>query len=191
MKTHYVAEDAREDRLFILAKSTEYFNEPFTGIPRDFWTTLSDRTNLTAYSTAEDDESLVKEGGHTFGVPDGIESLGRITKAEFEVQMARAKVMLGLGRPYISPSVYSALYVSLSSTMLDADYHRRCQGTPVVIPYFRGVAVPSGWKLFDGQYSQHGPAAAIGPPYVYSYDYTNMTDMVDKINTAASTPIRR
>lgn len=134
MKTHYVAKDAREDRLFILAKSTEYFNEPFTGIPRDFWTTLSDRTNLTAYSTAEDDESLVKEGGHTFGVPDGIESLGRITKAEFEVQMARAKVMLGLGRPYISPSVYSALYVSLSSTMLDADYRTGVKERPSLFP---------------------------------------------------------
>ncbi|KAI5452662.1 hypothetical protein NCC49_000411 [Naganishia albida] len=175
MKTHYVAESAREDRIFILAKSTEYFNEPFTGIPRDFWVSLGDQTNLTAYSTAEDDENLVREGGHVLGVPEGIESLGRVSKAEFEVQLARSKVMLGLGRPYISPSVYSAL----------------CQGTPVVIPYFRGVAVPQGWKLFDGQYSQHGPAAAIGAPYVYSYDYTNMTDMVSKINAAASTPIGR
>lgn len=60
-----------------------------------------------------------------------------------------------------------------------------------MIPYFRGVAVPHGWKLFDGQYHQHGPAAAIGPPYVYSYAYDNMTDLVEKINMAASTPIER
>lgn len=191
MKTHYVAESAREDRLFILAKSTEYFNEPFTGIPRDFWVSLGDQTNLTAYSTAEDDENLVREGGHVLGVPEGIESLGRVSKAEFEVQLARSKVMLGLGRPYISPSVYSALYVCSFIQRSLADHYRRCQGTPVVIPYFRGVAVPQGWKLFDGQYSQHGPAAAIGAPYVYSYDYTNMTDMVSKINAAASTPIGR
>jgi hypothetical protein len=67
----------------------------------------------------------------------------------------------------------------------------RCQGTPVVIPYFRGVAVPKGWKMFDGQYHQHGPAAAIGPPYVYSYDWDNTTDLVEKVKMAASNPIER
>lgn len=111
MKTRFADEEMREDRLFILAKSTEYFNEPFTGIPRSFWSTLIEMTNLTAYSTAEDDPNLMKdkEVAHVFGVPEGIESLGLVSKAEFEVQLARAKLMLGLGRPYISPSVYSAL----------------------------------------------------------------------------------
>ena len=111
MKTRFTDEESREDRLFILAKSTEYYNEPFTGIPRSFWPTLTGQTNLTAYSTAEDDPNLIKdkEATHIFGVPEGIESLGIVSKAEFEVQLARAKLMLGLGRPYISPSVYSAL----------------------------------------------------------------------------------
>ncbi|KAJ9117021.1 hypothetical protein QFC22_004679 [Naganishia vaughanmartiniae] len=175
MKTRYVDPESREDRLFILAKSTEYFNEPFTGIPRSFWPGLEGQTNLTAISTAMDDPNLIKEGSHIFGVPEGIESIGEVSKGEFEIQLARAKLMLGIGRPYISPSVYSSL----------------CQGTPVVIPYFQGVAVPHGWKLFDGQYSQHGPAAAIGAPYVYSYDYQNMTDLVEKVNAAASHPIER
>lgn len=109
MKTRFADEGTREDRLFILAKSTEYFNEPFTGIPREFWATVTQETNLTAYSTAEDDPKLIEEGSHVLGVPEGIESLGLVSKAEFEVQLARAKLMLGLGRPYISPSVYSSL----------------------------------------------------------------------------------
>jgi hypothetical protein len=108
MKTHFATE-AREDRLFILAKSTEYFNEPFTGIPRDFWSTVTDETGLTAYSTAVDDPKLIEEGGHVLGVPKGIETLGLVSQGEFEIQLARAKLMLGLGRPYISPSVYSSL----------------------------------------------------------------------------------
>lgn len=118
MKTRYVDPQSREDRLFILAKSTEYFNAPFTGIPRTFWAGLEEETNLTAISTAMDDPNLVKEGSHIFGVPEGIESIGEVSKGEFEIQLARAKLMLGIGRPYISPSVYSSLYVLLECNSL-------------------------------------------------------------------------
>jgi hypothetical protein len=117
MKTRYVDSEGREDRLFILAKSTEYFNEPFTGIPRSFWAGLEEQTNLSAISTAMDDPNLVKEGSHIFGVPEGIESIGEVSKGEFEIQLARAKLMLGIGRPYISPSVYSSLYVLLGPSL--------------------------------------------------------------------------
>jgi len=61
----------------------------------------------------------------------------------------------------------------------------------VVIPYFKDVAVPPGWDLFNGAYAQHGPAAAIGPPYVYSYKTGDEDDLIDKIKQAASHPIER
>jgi hypothetical protein len=59
------------------------------------------------------------------------------------------------------------------------------------MPYFKDKAVPAGWDLFNGGYAQHGPAAAIGPPYVYSYKSGNETDLVDKLKKAMSTPISR
>lgn len=67
----------------------------------------------------------------------------------------------------------------------------RCQGTPVVIPYFKDEPVPKGWDLFNGAYAQHGPAAAIGAPYVYSYKSGDEADLVDKIKIAAANPIER
>jgi hypothetical protein len=42
-------------------------------------------------------------------LPDGVKSTGHVTREEFEVMVSKSKLMLGIGRPLISPSVYSAL----------------------------------------------------------------------------------
>jgi hypothetical protein len=54
---------------------------------------------MNVVSVAEGDEPL----------PAGIESHGQVAREEFEVMVSESKVMLGIGRPLISPSVYSAL----------------------------------------------------------------------------------
>lgn len=38
---------------------------------------------------------------------------------------------------------------------------------------------------------QHGPAMAIGPPYVYSYFRNNYTELLEVVNKALNTPIER
>jgi hypothetical protein len=38
---------------------------------------------------------------------------------------------------------------------------------------------------------QHGPAAALGPPYVYSYYYKNYEQLEEAVALAHSTPIER
>jgi hypothetical protein len=40
-------------------------------------------------------------------------------------------------------------------------------------------------------YGQHGPAAALGEPYVYSYKFDDRDDLLDKLNRAMSNPIQR
>lgn len=60
-----------------------------------------------------------------------------------------------------------------------------------MIPYFKDDPIPKGWDLFNGAYAQHGPAAAIGEPYVYSYKSGDEVDLVDKIRRAAERPIER
>jgi len=59
------------------------------------------------------------------------------------------------------------------------------------LPYFQEKAINTGWDLFNGALAQHGPAAAIGPPYVYSYKTGDVDDLVDKIEQAAANPIER
>jgi hypothetical protein len=39
--------------------------------------------------------------------------------------------------------------------------------------------------------NQHGPAAMIGPPYVYTYYLSNYTSMVEAVDQAFITPIDR
>lgn len=39
--------------------------------------------------------------------------------------------------------------------------------------------------------SQHGPAALLGPPYVYSYYKSNYSSLVEAVHQAFTTPIER
>jgi alcohol dehydrogenase class IV len=43
----------------------------------------------------------------------------------------------------------------------------------------------------DSSEVQHGPAAAIGPPYVYSYHMGDNEDMYAAVRAARDTPIER
>lgn len=168
----FVPAHEKKNQAFILAKRTDYFWYR-SSVPAEFWPKLEDETGLKALSVAVDD--VRQPGEKDLPVPDGVTSIGRVSKAAFERVVGESRVMLGIGRPLISPSVYSAL----------------CQGTPVVLPYFGDEAVPKGWDLFNGNLAMHGPAAAIGPPYVYSYKKDDTQQFVSVIKQALDTPIDR
>jgi hypothetical protein len=87
------------DQLFVLAKQTTYFQDPWASIPSTFWAQAQNLTGLEVASVATGDDEL----------PEGIVSSGHVSRAEFEVMVSKSKLMLGIGRPLISPSVYSAL----------------------------------------------------------------------------------
>lgn len=69
--------------------------------PISFWTALSDDPSFRLISTAD-----VEEGKP---LPDGLSTIGGQTREQYEALVGSAKVMLGIGQPMISPSVYSAL----------------------------------------------------------------------------------
>jgi hypothetical protein len=50
----------------------------------------------------------VEEG---YSLPEGLETMGKKTREEYEELVGSVKVLLGMGTPMISPSVYSSLYV--------------------------------------------------------------------------------
>lgn len=65
-------------------------------------------------------------------IPEGLVPLGKQTPAGFKQLVSQVQVLLGVGWPRISSSVYSAL----------------CQGVPVVLPYSKEELTPPGWALF-------------------------------------------
>ncbi|KAI9638396.1 uncharacterized protein MKK02DRAFT_10347, partial [Dioszegia hungarica] len=159
--------DERNNSVLIFAKRSSYFHLPHMP-PKHFWTDLSREPNFDLLSTADD------EAGKP--MPEGLSTLGRQSREAYEDLVGSSKVLLGMGHPPISPSVYTAL----------------CQGTPVVLPY-RALELnlwKGGFEYYAGYY-QHGPAMAIGPPYVYSYQQQNYTMLLEMVNKALVTPIER
>lgn len=83
-------------------------------------------------------------------VPEGVEDIGFQTRLQYEELVSSVKVLLGIGAPTISPSVYSALLVSIiRGALKPADPLHSCQGVPVVLPYFKQDPTPPGWALFS------------------------------------------
>lgn len=68
-------------------------------------------------------------------MPEGLTTLGPQTRERYEELVGESKVLLGMGQPRISPSVYTAL----------------CQATPVVLPYLVATPLLDGWDLY-GRY---------------------------------------
>ncbi|RXK38323.1 hypothetical protein M231_04365 [Tremella mesenterica] len=157
--------EERENTVLIFAKRSSYFDRHY--IPqRSFWTALAAEPDFEIISTAEVEE------GHP--MPDGLETLGPQSREAYEALVGNAKVLLGMGAPYVSPSVYTAL----------------CQGTPVVLPTFLPKPRMDGWHLYSGL-MQHGPAMVLGPPYVYTYHSGNYTSLLEVLQLALKTPIGR
>ncbi len=74
-------------------------------VSRDQWQRVTDETQLQCFSTAnEDSEDLIRGT-----VPAGVVTIGQVSRTEYDLHVAKSKLMLGIGWPLISPSVYVAL----------------------------------------------------------------------------------
>ncbi|WRT67044.1 uncharacterized protein IL334_004010 [Kwoniella shivajii] len=165
MKMPITPHEERKDAALLLAKRSAYFHYPYVS-PASFWTNLSQIPDLELLSTVEEEEGKP--------LPEGLQTMGRQSREDYEVLVGNVKALVGMGAPPISPSIYSSL----------------CQATPVVIPYFQEDYRMDGWWLYSS-WSQHGPAIAIGEPYVYKYYAQNYTDLEHAVRRAMATPIDR
>ncbi|KAJ6562316.1 hypothetical protein B0H19DRAFT_1259901 [Mycena capillaripes] len=168
----YVPLSQRPDRITILAKKSEYFHNPRLFVdPSTFYGRLKNATGYDIISNA-----AVEEG---YSIPDGLTNVGLLPSTGYDVQLANTKALLGIGKPLISPTPYAAL----------------CRGVPVVLPYRSDTGCPArpGPREYCGFYEhthQHGPAAAIGEPYIYTVDITGpVEDIIKTIERAVNTPI--
>lgn len=105
------------------ALTVDYFDWVFAP-PRQYFSDLASQPDLQLLSAANEHD------GHT--LPPGVISLGQQSRADYERLTGSVKAMLGIGGPFISPSVYTAL----------------CQGTPVVLPAFTNQGPLQGWQLY-------------------------------------------
>ncbi|OCF71955.1 hypothetical protein I204_07218 [Kwoniella mangroviensis CBS 8886] len=157
--------EERRNAALILAKRSSYFHYHFVS-PPEFWTNLSQVSDFELLSTVEEEEGKP--------LPDGLVTMGKQTREDYETLVGSVKALVGMGAPPISPSIYTSL----------------CQATPVVIPYFQQDYRMDGWWLYSS-WSQHGPAIALGEPYVYKYFAQNYTDLEDAVRRAMATSIER
>lgn len=69
--------------------------------PSTYWAALADQPDFEVLSVADviDDKQL----------PDHVRSIGKQNRMAYEELVGKSKVLLGIGFPAISPSVYSAL----------------------------------------------------------------------------------
>ncbi|WVQ78011.1 hypothetical protein IAT38_000092 [Cryptococcus sp. DSM 104549] len=158
--------DERKDAALVFAKRSSYFHYLWFS-PMSFWTDLSKKIQLIFTATEEEGKPL----------PEGIASLGKQTREDYVKLVGSVKAMVGMGAPHISPSVYTAL----------------CQGTPVVMPYFKNYDPNSTdpWHIYGHKYAQHGPALQLGEPYVYAYSAHNYTQLEEVVRRAMVTPIEQ
>ncbi|KAJ7491730.1 hypothetical protein B0H11DRAFT_990001 [Mycena galericulata] len=168
----YIPFSERPDQIVILAKKSEYFhNNPLFVDQSAFYTRLKNVTGYDIITNAD-----LEEG---YPIPDGLTPVGLLPIAEYDLQLANTKALLGIGRPQISPTPYASL----------------CRGVPVVLPYRSDTGCPArpGPDQYCGFYEgvhQHGPAASIGEPYIYTVDITGpVEDIIKTIQRAVNTPI--
>jgi hypothetical protein len=84
---------------------TDYFYaETFTeALDPRLWASFENTTGLKPIGTA------VNLANRHFEAPEGLYNLGSLSRSNYDRKLAESKVLLGIGRPEISPSPYSAL----------------------------------------------------------------------------------
>uniref|UniRef100_A0A0W0FSY6 Glycosyltransferase family 18 catalytic domain-containing protein n=1 Tax=Moniliophthora roreri TaxID=221103 RepID=A0A0W0FSY6_MONRR len=165
----YIPTAERKDQVAILAKRSGYFYKDVF-LQTDVLAALKNRTGLELISVSSSEEG--------FPVPDTLTLLGPLSRHDYDLMLGSSKALLGIGRPRMSPSPYASL----------------CRGVPVIVPYKgkKCAARPgsSDWCGLIMDHHQHGPAADIGPPYVYTVDCQGpIEDIIDTVMTAVNTPI--
>lgn len=166
----------KEHRVFILSKRTAFFTEKFN----TWWGFLTDAiAEVPPIDTPEGPKNFTYVAGFANKNKDGpetidwIENIGLLTQQEWQKMVAASKVLLGIGRPTVSPSPYDAL----------------CMGVPFINPIFRwDKKNPDDRKKW---YTQQEQLNDIPEPYVYHVRKGDRKGLVEALKKAVTTPIDR
>jgi hypothetical protein len=157
--------EERDHRAYILAKEKGYLEPPKFAFSDHVFSDL--KRDLGVDFVA----GIGKKGSE---LPDaGITNLGFMSVPDFRTALGRSKVLVGIGRPRLSPTPYDAL----------------CMGVP-----FINAILDWDRKRPDDQtawYSQHEGLINVGEPYVYNVKQGNETEFKVAIAKAFVSPIDR
>ncbi|BEJ16770.1 hypothetical protein CspHIS471_0601710 [Cutaneotrichosporon sp. HIS471] len=157
------------DAVIVLAKLPQYFHVGPAKTAVAAFGRIRDAITPTKLWTATTDNEIER-----YPLPEAVTQLGKQDPETYQGLVGKARALLGIGLPVISPTPYEAL----------------CRGVPVILPY-TDPKMPTpqpGWSMYGMSY-QHGPLQALGEPYVYSYNVHDPDDLLDKLQRALRTPI--
>lgn len=155
----------REHRAYILAKVPEYLEPPRFAFSNHVFNDMKQDFGFNFVA------GIGKTGS---ALPDaGITNLGFLSLAEFRRALGYSKVLVGVGRPRLSPTPYDGLCMGLPfiNSILDWDEKKPDDQT--------------AW------YSQHEGLINVGEPYVYNVKQGNETELKVAMAKAFASPIER
>ncbi|KAJ7596312.1 hypothetical protein C8J56DRAFT_774392 [Mycena floridula] len=151
---------------YVLAKNPEYF------IAEDYpWNNVSfEHPPITGLSVIA---GLYVDENHEKDIPSGLVNLGSLKQKEFYRELGHSRVLIGIGKPYLSPSPYDAL----------------CMGVPFINPILSwNLEEPDDRTKWD---TQHNALKYEDPPYVYNVKRGDVQGLWDAIQAALNNPIDR
>jgi hypothetical protein len=163
-QTPYTPFAERPRQAYILAKKLDYFGFGYAWPQIQFDKPTFDVSFLAG----------IREGSEINNtLPSGINDLGLLNKTAFYCHVSESRILVGLGKPKISPSPYDAF----------------CMGVPFLNPIVE-------WDRRDPEnrtkwVTQHEALKYQDPPYVYNVQKTDEKGFWDAIRIAMDTPIPR
>lgn len=190
--TNNVPFEDRPMQAYILSKRVAYFYKLF-GLPnhisRDMITRAYD--DLKAIypdfefvgAFVDDRNDKQREESGEISLPRGVKNLYPLNSTQFDAEVAKSRVLVGLGAPTLSPSPYRALARVGRQGVRCADN----KGVPFINAHVIGnpdtADDPTTWRT-----SQHETLRLEKPPYVYQVAEGNYTEFLNALKTALVTP---
>jgi hypothetical protein len=155
----------RPRQAYILAKRLDYFGSEYSWTGVDLDSPPFDISFLAGIRDLDSEQNVT--------LPSGIKNLGLLDKTAFYRHVSESRVLLGIGKPTLSPSPYDAL----------------CMGVPFINPIH-------DWDREDPENrtkwaTQHGVLQYQDPPYVYNVKKHDEEGFWDALRNALDTPIDR
>ncbi|KAL7415794.1 hypothetical protein BDY24DRAFT_338147 [Mrakia frigida] len=160
--------EERENRAYILAKYHNYFTSSETTWSLDSFPRMSSSLSTTFVGGWVD-----RGNPHQASPVEGVTNLGKMDREAFVREMAKSKVLIGMGNPVISPTPYEAL----------------CLAVPFINPI-------RDWNRDDPDnrdtwLSQHNGLHELSPPYVYHVHQHDEEGLTAAVQAALVSPIER
>ncbi|KAL0952646.1 hypothetical protein HGRIS_006890 [Hohenbuehelia grisea] len=164
MKIPITPSQQRPMQGYVFAKQISYFYDRQFAWPGMLW---EPPFELKLFAGMRNDTDYASE------IPEGITNLGILPKRDFYEQLGKSRVLIGVGKPTLSPSPYDAL----------------CMGVPFINPILDwSKDHPDDRARWS---AQHDTLKYEDPPYVYNVKKGDEDGLWEAVRQALDNPIDR